>query len=160
MAIPPVRAWPRYTGSLSKRAYWRNAPAKGWRGKWAGMLSGRPSATASPARALKPVSARKIDCQPVVLTSKPPSIGARIGANPITSINCEKTFAEPTASHLSLTTALEITIPAQPPSAWMNRAPISHSRLGAYAHANEAAVNSPTPISNGMRRPNRSATGP
>ncbi|MCY1461815.1 hypothetical protein D9M71_795130 [compost metagenome] len=95
------------------------------------MLSGKPRATAKPAIALKPVSARKIDCQPVVLTSNPPSIGARIGASPITSISCEKTFAEPTASHLSLTTAREITIPAQPPRAWMNRAPISHSRFGA-----------------------------
>ncbi|MNF95440.1 hypothetical protein D3C84_781970 [compost metagenome] len=95
------------------------------------MLSGKPSATASPANALKPVSTRKIDCQPVVLTSNPPSIGARIGARPMTSISCEKTFAEPTASHLSLTIALEITIPAQPPSAWTNRAPSSHSRFGA-----------------------------
>ncbi|MNL37635.1 hypothetical protein D3C87_1597930 [compost metagenome] len=95
------------------------------------MLSGKPSATARPANALKPVSARKIDCQPVVLTNRPPSIGARIGARPITSISCEKTFAEPTASHLSLTIAREITIPAHPPKAWMKRAPISHSRFGA-----------------------------
>ncbi|MCY1176221.1 hypothetical protein D9M73_164850 [compost metagenome] len=98
---------------------------------WAGKLSGNPVATASPANALNPVKARKIDCQPVVLTSNPPSKGARIGASPITSINCEKTFAEPTASHLSLTTAREITMPAQPPKAWTKRAPISHSRFGA-----------------------------
>ncbi|MNT31981.1 hypothetical protein D3C72_1678410 [compost metagenome] len=88
-------------------------------------------ATARPANALKPHKTRKIDCQPVVLTNNPPSIGARMGANPITSISCEKTFAEPTASHLSLTTAREITIPAQPPKAWTNRAAISHSRFGA-----------------------------
>ncbi|MNI54342.1 hypothetical protein D3C73_1092340 [compost metagenome] len=98
---------------------------------WAGKLSGKPVATASPASALKPVKARKIDCQPVVLTNNPPSNGARMGASPITSISCEKTFADPTASHLSLTTAREITIPAQPPNAWMKRAPISHSRFGA-----------------------------
>ncbi|MNF00796.1 hypothetical protein D3C80_1996810 [compost metagenome] len=73
----------------------------------------------------------KIDCQPCRFTSNPPSIGARIGARPITSINCENTLAEPTASHLSLTTAREITIPAHPPRAWTKRAPISHSRLGA-----------------------------
>ena len=65
------------------------------------------------------------------LTITPPSIGARIGASPTTSINCEKTLAEPTASHLSLTTAREITMPAHPPRAWTKRAPISHSRDGA-----------------------------
>lgn len=82
MAIPPVSAWPRYTGSFNSRPYWRNAPDKGWRGKWAGMLSGNPRATARPANALKPVSTRKIDCQPAVLTSTPPSIGAESAPAP------------------------------------------------------------------------------
>jgi hypothetical protein len=35
----------------------------------------------------------------------------------------------------------------------MNRAPINHSRFGAKAQAREAAVNKPTPVSKGMRRP-------
>ena len=54
---------------------------------------------------------------------------------PMTSISCEKTLADSTALHLSLTMARDKTIPAQPPSACTKRAAISHSRLGAKAQA-------------------------
>ncbi len=72
-----------------------------------------------------------MDCQPATFTSTPPSIGARIGARPMTSINCENTLAEATGSHLSLTMARDNTIPAQPPNAWTKRASTKVSRLGA-----------------------------
>ncbi len=83
------------------------------------------------ASALNSDNARKIDCQPHKPTMTPPANGARIGARPVTSISCEYTLAEPMASHLSLTTAREITMPAHPPKACTKRAPISHSRDGA-----------------------------
>lgn len=69
-------------------------------------------------------------------------------------------MAEDTGSHRSRTTARDTTIPAQPPRAWMKRAVINHSRLGARAQATEARVNSVTPASSGGRRPKRSAMGP
>lgn len=119
------------TRSANSRMYWRSAPDSGWRGMCAGKLSGRPRLTASRQAALNRLKARKIDCQPATFTSTPPSIGARIGAKPITSINCENTLAEATGSHLSLTMARDSTMPAQPPNAWTNRARISVSRLGA-----------------------------
>lgn len=131
MAIPPVRACPRNTRSPSKRRYWRKAPDSGWRGMSGGKLSGSPRLTASRQAALNRLKARKIDCQPDTLTSTPPSIGARIGASPITSINCENTLAEATGSHLSLTMARDSTIPAQPPRAWTKRASTSVWRFGA-----------------------------
>ncbi|MNC58572.1 hypothetical protein D3C75_1083090 [compost metagenome] len=148
------------TLSLSNRPYWLKAPDKGWRGWLAGMLSGSPTATANEQRALNSDKAKKIDCQPYRLTNTPPSIGARMGARPITSINCEKTLADATASHLSLTIARDNTMPAQPPNACTKRATIRASRLGAKAQANDARVNSVTPTSKGTRRPKRSATGP
>ncbi|MNE39372.1 hypothetical protein D3C80_1333210 [compost metagenome] len=86
---------------------------------------------ASRQAALNRPRARKIDCQPATLTSTPPSMGARIGASPMTSISCENTLAEATGSHLSLTMARDSTMPAQPPSAWTKRAMIKVSRLGA-----------------------------
>lgn len=115
---------------------------------------------APPARALNNVRQKKIDCQPDRLSSNPPPSGARIGASPITSISCEKALAAATGSQRSRTTAREITIPAQPPSAWTKRAPISHSRFGAKAQATDARVKMLTPSSSGMRRPTRSASGP
>jgi hypothetical protein len=104
-------------------------PDKGWRGKWAGRLSGNPSATARPAITLKPVSTRKIDCQPAVLTSSRRA-SAQGSAPAHHQHQLRKTFADPTASHLSLTTARKSPSPRSRPGLDEAR-PISHSRDGA-----------------------------
>ena len=47
-----------------------------------------------------------------------------------------------------------------PPMPWPARARISHSELWDRPHSSEVIENSPRPIANNSRRPNRSASDP
>ncbi|MCY1223738.1 hypothetical protein D9M72_358760 [compost metagenome] len=85
-------------------------------------------------------STQKIARQPDTERMAPPTIGARIGATPITSISDEKARADSCASSRSRITARAITMPAQPPRACRKRHSISDSTLRASAQPTAAAT--------------------
>ena len=60
---------------------------------------------------------RKMLDQPAKISKVLPSIGARIGATPMISINWENALAASIGAHRSRTTARLTTMPAQPPNA-------------------------------------------
>ena len=64
---------------------------------------------------------QKIQCQSPNPRISPPSVGARIGAAPITRISFDISRAAACPSARSRTIARGITIPAEPPMAPMNR---------------------------------------
>ncbi len=90
----------------------------------------------------------------------PPSVGARMGATPITSICCDIIRAAALPLVKSLTTARGITIPADAPKAATTRQVAITARLGASAQPIVASTYKPNPASNGPRRPNRSDKEP
>ena len=63
----------------------------------------------------KIASVTKIERHPNDVSNQPPSNGARIGANPITSISMENARADSRAVVRSRTIAIGMTMPAQPP---------------------------------------------
>jgi hypothetical protein len=79
---------------------------------------------------------------------------------PITSMSRDisRTIAGPSVRSRAMARAT--TIPAQPPSPWTNRSPVSHPAEAASAAPIEARVISASPPSSGPRRPNRSDSAP
>jgi len=87
-------------------------------------VSGSPRATATHVVAPKTTRIQKIVRQPATVRTQPPTMGARMGATPMTSMSDERTRACFFGPNTSRTTARAITTPAHPPSAWRPR----HSR--------------------------------
>ena len=83
---------------------------------------------------------QKIACQFAVARMKPPSVGARIGATPITSISRDISRAASWPVARSRTIARGMTMLADPPSAATKRQTASQPRSGASAQPTEAAV--------------------
>ena len=71
---------------------------------------------------------------------KLPVSGARIGANPMTSISMESTCITSWCSNRSRTTARGTIMLAEPPRAATNRQIASHAMEGAQAQPAEASV--------------------
>ncbi|MNR51516.1 hypothetical protein D3C85_1711970 [compost metagenome] len=69
----------------------------------------------------------------------PPIMGARMGAEPLTSINSAKNFVNATPSYISRTIAREITIPAAPAIPCTNRRMRNAQIDGAIIQSAEAA---------------------
>ena len=91
-------------------------------------------------------STTKIYCQPINAVMYPPAVGAINGDTPTTSISNEKTFAFSSTGKISLTNALEATIPTQPPSACSSRNAINIFIDPANTQPNEARIYIESPM--------------
>lgn len=89
-----------------------------------------------------------------------PSIGAQIGATPITKTSFDISFAAAGPSAKSRTVARGITNPAEAPSAVKNLKKTKDSVFQLATHPNEANMYNTNPESSGLRRPIRSDSAP
>lgn len=106
------------------------------------------------------VMSQNIACHDATPRTNPPSVGARIGAAPITSINRDISRAAACPSARSRTIARGITMLADPPNAATNRITDKVQKSGANAHPALASVYTSVPNTSGVRRPYRSASAP
>ncbi|MNS71140.1 hypothetical protein D3C72_1044970 [compost metagenome] len=106
----------------------------------AGLLSGKKMMTIIKMASEIAAIVIKMDCQPPSFSIKPPTVGAIIGAIPITSINIENTFADSVSGNISRTMALETTIPAHAPKACKKRNNINCSAECTSKQPNEVSM--------------------
>lgn len=102
----------------------------------------------------------KILFQEKYFKSKPPILGEIIGAKLELIISIENTITAFFSSKLSVTMALEITTPAQPPKACKNLNIIKEYISSTIAHKRLDMVKIKSPIISGIFLPNTSLSGP
>ena len=83
---------------------------------------------------------RKINRQPSAATTRPPTVGAMMGAMPKTIISMDSTRAISLPENRSRTTALLPAMPTQPPSARKNRRATRKCIDGEKAHPREPNI--------------------
>ncbi len=105
-----------------------------------GSVSGRKRQTSAQQTTPYIAAIQKIACQPAKRSTNPPSVGARIGAAPITRNSRLISRAASCPSARSRTTARGMTMLAEPPNAASARISASVNRSGASAQPAEASV--------------------
>lgn len=91
---------------------------------------------------------------------RPPRVGARIGANPITSISLDMIRATATPLKRSRTIAIATTESAAPETPCRTRKAARSSTDGAMAQSRDAVAWAQRPTTSGRRRPKASESGP
>ncbi len=90
----------------------------------------------------------------------PPIDGANNGEAPMTSIRRDISLAASAPMNRSRITAVAITVAEALKNPCAARSPMSIPIAGPTAHSTDMTTCSATPTSTGLRRPNRSDTGP
>jgi hypothetical protein len=103
---------------------------------------------------------RNIQCQPSVVATILPSVGASSGETPRMRISIEMILELSSTGKKSRTMARASTCATQPPSACSNRKAISASTVFDSRQPMEANMNSSSPAYSGRLRPKRSSIGP
>ena len=108
----------------------------------------------------KPASIKKTASQSNAPITRPPTVGAIIGATPIINMSVDSTSATCFFSNKSRTIAFEATMPAQPPKAIKNRAVTRISNFQLKAQIKDEKMNKVSPPISGRLLPNLSINGP
>ena len=90
----------------------------------------------------------------------PPSDGANSGATPMTSMSRDISREASAPTNRSRMIAIATTVADALKKPWTVRSAISGTMAGAIAHSSDVMTCRTTPISTGLRRPNRSDSGP
>jgi hypothetical protein len=99
---------------------------------------------------------QKIHCQATPSAIAPPTTGPAMSASPVRPLKMPSAFARSCGGNVALRSAIASGTTSAPPTPCAARAAISHSIVGASAHAADAATKSPRPTANIRRRPRRS----